>query len=74
MGIGFFSCGEGKASFSLLGLAKCQKGPLGKVSQQIFVTNVAKNSQVHQKIPFVNLKTQLFSKGQTFIYYCISGV
>ena len=49
--------GKEKLQFSLLKLAKCQKGPLRK-SVTNFVTNVA-NSQVHQKIPFVNLKTHL---------------
>ena len=63
-----------KLHFSLLELAKCQKGPLAKSISTNFVTNVAYNSQVQQKIPFVNLKTQLYSKGQTFIYHCISGV
>ena len=58
--------GEEKLHFSLLELAKCQKGPLGKSVSTNFITNVA-NSQVYQKIPFVNLKTQLSSKGQTFI-------
>ena len=66
--------GKEKLHFSLLELAKCQKGPLGKSVSTNFVTNVANNSQVHQKIPFVNLKTQLFYKGKTFIYHCISGV
>ena len=58
--------GKEKLHFSLLELAKCQKGPLRESVSTNFVTNVA-NSQVHQKIPFVNLKTQLYSKGQTFI-------
>ena len=60
--------GEAKNSFSLLELAKCQKGPLGKSVSTNFVTNVANNSEVHQNIPFVNLKTQLFSKGQKLIF------
>ena len=63
--------GKEKLYFSLLELAKCQKGPLGPTN---FVTSVANNSQVHQKIPFVNIKTQLFYKGQTFLYHCILGV
>ena len=46
-------------------LAKCQKGPLGKSVSTNFVADVANNSQVHQNIPFVNLKT--FSKGQKLI-------
>ena len=66
--------GREKLYFYLLELGKCWKGPLGKSFSTNFVTSVANNSQVHQKIPFVNLKTQLFSKGQTFIYHCISGV
>ena len=49
--------GREKLQFSLLELAKCQKVPLRK-SVTNFVTNVA-NSQMHQKTPFVNLKTQL---------------
>ena len=65
--------GKEKLHFSLLEVAKCQKGPLGKSVSNNFITNVA-NSQVHQNIPFVNLKTQLFSKGQIFIYHFISGV
>ena len=47
--------GKEKLHFSLLELAKCQKGPLGKSVSTNFVTNVANNSQVHQNIPFVNL-------------------
>ena len=43
--------GKGKLHFSLLELAKCQKGPLGKSVSTNFVTNVA-NSQVHQNINF----------------------
>ena len=60
--------GKEKIHFSLLELAKCQKGPLGKSVSTNFVTTVANNSQVHQNIPFVNLKTQLFSKGQKLIF------
>ena len=46
--------GKEKLRFSLLELAKCQKGPLRKSVSTNFITNVA-NSQVHQKILFVNL-------------------
>ena len=56
--------GKEKLHFSLLELAKCQKDPLGKSVSTNFVTNVAYNSQVHQNIPFVNLKTQFFSRGR----------
>ena len=56
--------GKEKLHFSLLELAKCQKGPLGKSVSTHFATSVANNSQLHQKIPFVNLKTQLFSRGR----------
>ena len=59
--------GKEKLHFSLLELAKCRKGPLGKSVWTKFVTDVANNSQVHQNILFVNLKTQLFSKGQKLI-------
>ena len=43
--------GKEKLHFSLLKLAKGQKGPLGKSVSTNFVTNVA-NSQVHQNINF----------------------
>ena len=64
--------GKEKLHFSLLELAECQRSFREKCFN--FITNVANNSQVHQKIPFVNLKTQLYCKGQTVIYHCISGV
>ena len=60
--------GKEMLNFSLLELAKCHKGRLGKNVSTNFVTNVANNSQVYQNIPFVNLMTQLFPSGQKLIF------
>ena len=66
--------GEGKASFFSFSVGKMSESSFRESISTNFITNVANNSQVRQNIPFVNLKTQLFRKGQMFIYHCISGV
>ena len=61
--------GKGKENlyFALLEVAKRQKGPLGQSVSMNFVSDVA-NSQMDQYIPFVNLNSQLFSKGQNIAF------
>ena len=59
--------GKENLHFALLEVAKGQKGPLGQSVSTSFVSDVA-NSQMDQYIPFVNLNSQLFSKGQNIAF------
>ena len=61
--------GKENLHFALLEVAKRQKGPIGQSVATNFVSYVA-NSQMDQYISFVNLNSQLFSKGH---YIAFSG-
>lgn len=59
--------GKENLHFAPLEVAKSQKGSLGQSVSTNFVSDVA-NSQMDQYIPFVNLNSQLFSKGQDIAF------
>ena len=56
--------GNEKLHFSLLELAKCQKGPLGKSVATYFVTNVANNSQGIKRFLLLISRHSSFIRGR----------